>query len=252
MNIWQALILGALQGLTEFLPVSSSGHLALAQTWFGIQEPLLVFDVFLHGVSLVAIIIFFFNEIKKINFQQLVVIGFGTIPAVIVGILFKDILENLFHAPILIGLALLVTGINNLISHKLLQKEVEEKPITIKKSLIIGTFQSLALIPGLSRSGTTLLGSLNQKLEKKQAFSFTFLLAIPAILGALTLQIYELTKGTAEIPKISLLLVGGAAALTTSLASLGVMKRLIKEAKFKPFGIYAISLGLFVIIVSLI
>lgn len=252
MNIWQALILGALQGLTEFLPVSSSGHLALAQNWFGLTEPLLAFDVFLHGVSLIAIIIFFFTELKKINFQQLVVLGFGTLPAIFVGLVFKDILENLFHTPILIGVALLVTGINNLISHQLLQKNNEEKPVTIKQSLIIGLCQSLALIPGISRSGTTLLGSLSQKLEKKQAFNFTFLLAVPAILGALTLQTYELLQGSVVMPQLSLLLVGGTATLLTSLASLGIMRKLIKEAQFKPFGAYAFGLGVFVIITSLI
>ncbi|PJC42424.1 MAG: hypothetical protein CO040_04665, partial [Candidatus Pacebacteria bacterium CG_4_9_14_0_2_um_filter_36_8] len=92
MNTWQALILGLLQGVTEFLPVSSSGHLALAQNWFGIQEPLLSFDVFLHGMSLIAILVFFFQEIRQLNFKQYFLIGIATIPAVIVGLLFKDTL----------------------------------------------------------------------------------------------------------------------------------------------------------------
>jgi undecaprenyl-diphosphatase len=251
MNLWQALFLGVLQGVTEFLPISSSGHLALAQNWLNLQEPLLAFDVFLHAVSLIAIIIFFFKELKKITFKQLFVIGVGTIPAVIVGLLFKDSLESLFHAPTLVGVALLFTGINNIVSHKLLQKKTEEKEITIKKSLIIGFFQSLALIPGISRSGTTLLGSLGQKLEKNQAFNFTFMLAIPAILGALTLQLVELTGGNTSIPHWSLFMIGGIGALIASLASLGIIKKLIEKSKFMPFGIYAIALGSFVIISSI-
>jgi len=252
MNLWQALSLGVLQGVTEFLPVSSSGHLALAQNWFNLQESLLSFDIFLHAVSLIAIIIFFFKELKKLTFKQLLIIGIGTIPAVIVGLFFKDSLENLFHAPTLVGVALLVTGINNLISNKLLKEDFKEKEITAKKSLIIGIFQSLALIPGISRSGTTLLGSLGQKLEKKQAFNFTFMLAIPAILGALVLQILDLTKESVSMPHWSLFAVGGVGALIASLASLGIIKKLIKESRFLPFGIYAIGLGIFVIVSSVI
>lgn len=251
MNIWQALILGALQGFTEFLPVSSSGHLALAQNWFGLEEPLLAFDVFLHVISLVAIVVFFFKEIKKLNFKQLFILGIGTIPAVVAGLLFKDMLEALFTTPVLIAIALIATGIDNLISQKLLQNDNQEKEITYKNALVIGIFQSFALVPGLSRSGTTLLGSLSQKLEKNQAFNFTFLLAIPAILGATLLQGLDLLEGNTEIPGLGLLLAGGLTALISSFASLGIMKKLVKETKFLPFGIYAIGLGLFVIVSTL-
>lgn len=252
MNIWQALILGCIQGFAEFLPISSSGHLALAQYWFGLNEPLIAFDVFLHGVSLLAIIVFFFAEIKKLRFKQLFLIGLGTLPAVVIGILFKDTLEGLFSTPLLIGVALLITGTNNLISNKLLQKGGPEKEVTFKNALVIGLFQAMALIPGLSRSGTTLIGSLSQKLEKKQAFDFTFLLAIPAIAGAVAIHILEISQGQTEIPAWPLMAAGGIAALVTSLASLGIMKKLIKEARLFPFGIYAIALGLFVIVTSLV
>jgi undecaprenyl-diphosphatase len=252
MNIWQALVLGALQGITEFLPVSSSGHLALAQNWFGLTEPLVAFDVFLHVMSLLAIIIFFFSEIKKLNFKQLLILGIATIPAVVVGLVFKDTLESIFSLTTLVGLALIVTGIDNLISNKLLKNNNPEKELTLKNAIVIGLFQSVALIPGISRSGTTLLGSLSQKLEKKQAFNFTFLLAIPAITGATLLQTIDLLTGQTEIPALPLILVGGLATLVTSLASLGIMKKLIKEAQFLPFGLYAISLGLFVVLQALI
>ncbi|MCC6711279.1 MAG: undecaprenyl-diphosphate phosphatase [Candidatus Pacebacteria bacterium] len=252
MNIWQALILGSLQGVTEFLPVSSSGHLALAQNWFGLTEPLVAFDVFLHVMSLIAIVIFFFAEIKKLNLKQLIMLGVATIPAVIVGLVFKDVLESIFSLTTLVGLALITTGIDNLISNKLLKNSYQEKEITLKNAVIIGIFQSVALIPGISRSGTTLLGSLSQKLEKKQAFNFTFLLAIPAITGATLLQTLDLFTGQTEIPALPLLVAGGLATLVTSLASLGIMKKLIKEAQFLPFGIYAIGLGLFVVLQALI
>lgn len=249
MNIWQALFLGALQGVTEFLPVSSSGHLALAQNWLGLQEPLLSFDVFLHGISLIAIIIFFFKEIKTLDFPKLIFMGIGTIPAVFVGLFLKDTLESIFHLPILVGFALIVTGINNLISHHFLQKkERETSPLTIKKAFIIGIFQSLALIPGISRSGTTLLGSLGMKLNKQQAFTFTFLLAIPAILGALLLQSIDLIQGDLSTPHWSLFVAGGTTTLIASLASLNLFKKLIEKSKFNFFGIYALVLGSGVVI----
>jgi len=248
MNTWQALILGLLQGVTEFLPVSSSGHLALAQNWFGIQEPLLSFDVFLHGMSLIAILVFFFQEIRQLNFKQYFLIGIATIPAVIVGLLFKDTLELALQVPLLIGVALLITGIDNLFSHRLLQKSPkEETEITPQKALIIGLFQSLALIPGISRSGTTLLASLGQKLGKKQAFTFTFLLAIPAIMGALLLQGIDIIRDGATMPHWSLFVIGGISTLFASLASLTVFKKLINKSQFTVFGIYCLALGLIVI-----
>lgn len=251
MNIWQAIALGAIQGFTEFLPVSSSGHLALAQSWFNLKEPLLSFDIFLHGASLIAIIIFFLEEIKKIRFKQLIILGIGTIPAVLVGIFLKDYLEILLKLPLIVGAALVVTGINNLIINKLLKNNNKKTEITHKKALIIGVFQSLALVPGISRSGTTLLGSLGQNLEKKQAFSFTFLLAIPAVLGALLLQTMELVGDGASLPNSSLLIAGGVTTLITSLLSLNIIKKLIKNSKFSVLGVYAIALGLLTIIASL-
>ncbi|MBT4123836.1 MAG: undecaprenyl-diphosphate phosphatase [Candidatus Pacebacteria bacterium] len=253
MNFWQAFFLGALQGVTEFLPVSSSGHLALAQNWLGLQEPLLSFDIFLHGISLIAIIIFFFKEIKKLNFQKLVFMGVGTIPAVFVGLFLKDTLESIFYLPIFIGIALIITGINNLISNNFLQnKDRKTTPLTIKKSFIIGIFQSFALIPGLSRSGTTLLGSLGQKLDKQQAFTFTFLLAIPAILGALLLQSIDLIQGGLSMPHWTLFVAGGTSTLITSLASLNLFKKLIEKSQFRFFGIYALIIGVGVVISQLL
>jgi len=252
MNIGQALMLGIVQGLTEFLPVSSSGHLGLFQHWFNLQEPALFFDVFLHAASLLAIIIFFWPSIKTLKLNDYWLLSIGTLPAVIVGLLSKNMVELILAIPFLIGFALLITGIINLLTNRLLHRSITQtKKLTTSKSLMIGVFQSLALIPGISRSGTTLLGGLHQGLNKNQAFTFAFLLAVPAILGANASQIIQLFVEQQPIPTNQLLLAGGLGALVTSLFSLNILKKLIAQARFAFFGWYCLMLGSGIVLTQL-
>ena len=203
MTAWQALILGLVQGVTEFLPVSSSGHLALFQYWFNFQESLLFFDVFLHAASLIAIGWFFWPHIKQLKLKDYWLLIVGTLPAVGVGLLFQDTIEAFFSLPLLVGLALIITGLINAQSQRLLKSLPKEPiPLNEKKAFVIGFFQSLALTPGISRSGTTLFGSFSQKLNKEQAFTFTFLLGIPAILGANLFQVIQVSAMVRAIIKM--------------------------------------------------
>ncbi|MFH2118448.1 MAG: undecaprenyl-diphosphate phosphatase [Candidatus Paceibacterota bacterium] len=252
MNIDQALVLGLVQGLTEFLPVSSSGHLALAQYWLGLQEPGLFFEVFLHAASLVAIIIFFWPDIKKLKFKDYQWLGLATIPAIVAGLLGQELVDLVVAVPLLVGAFLLLTGFINLFIQKFMDKPiVKTNELTPTKSLMIGLFQAVAIIPGISRSGATLLGSLSQGLDRQKAFAFTFLLAIPAILGASAWQMLKLFTEHHALPAGTILLAGGLGTLVTSLLSLKILKKLISQARFTFFSWYCFLLGGGVILVQL-
>lgn len=254
MNLFQAFVLGAVQGLTEFLPISSSGHLALFQNWFSVQEPTLVFDVFLHAASLIAVFLFFWKDIQKLQWRDWWLLGIGTIPAVLVGVFFKDSIETAWATTILLGVQFIVNAGVNVGIHFLLKKpRAEETEITEKRALTIGAFQALALVPAISRSGMTLLGGLDQGLEKDRAFRFTFLLAIPAILGANAFQVLGLFTGEATNSFAwPVFLVGGVATLITSLWSLRLLQQLITKSRFLLFGAYCFVLGVAILVTQLI
>lgn len=256
MSFWQAILLGVIQGITEFLPVSSSGHLVLAQSWLGFEEPQLLFDVAVHFATLFAVAIFFFPVILKLRFKQWLVIGIGTIPAVVIGLLFKDMIESLFAAQVVVSGALLVTAGLNFFADRKLNKEVEQdasEQVAVEQKIgglswlqaaIIGCFQAFAIIPGISRSGSTLAGGLTQKLDRKTAFTFSFLLSLPAIAGATLLQVFDVMEaGSLSLP-VEILLVGGMAAFVSGYASLWVFKKIIATARLEIFGWYCLVLGL--------
>ncbi len=253
MNVWQALLFGLVQGVTEFLPISSSGHLALFQAWSQIQEPTLFFNVFLHAASLLAIVIFFWKQIVELKVRDYWLLAIGSIPVALVGLLLEDRFSLLTSSPLLVGGFLIITGLINRRSQRLLDNPPQKNTkLDEKKALLVGAFQSLAILPGISRSGTTLMGVLSQNLEKNQAFTFTFLLGIPAILGANLLQILELVTGAGESPNFANLLAGGLAALVASWFSLGLLKKFVEQAKLKVFSNYCLAVGSLVVIAQLI
>lgn len=254
MTAWQALILGLVQGVTEFLPISSSGHLALFQTWFGIQETSLFFDVWLHAASLIAIVVFFWAEIKKLQFKDYWLLAVGTVPAIFIGLLLEDYLETTLATPLMLGLTFVLTGLINVAIHRLLEKPPKSfAQLNESKAFTIGLFQSIAIVPAISRSGSTLLGGLWAKLDKEKAFTFTFLLGIPAILGANVLQFYRLLNGAPAQDFVApIFLLGGLASLLASLWSLKLLKQFLVQSRFMTFGWYCLLLGGFLIAVQLI
>ncbi len=255
MTIWQALILGLLQGLTEFLPVSSSGHLVLAQQWFGLGEGILAFDVFIHLATLIAILVFFGRQLFKVSLKEWMFVGIGTLPAVVVGLIFKDQIEALFAKDIFIGAELILTGLITMYADRQLdisQKKFEQlektkvavaTQLTPKNSFLIGIAQAVAIIPGISRSGSTVAGAIGLGLDRETAFRFSFLLAIPALLGAGLLEGRDVLKtGIVDFDPM-VFAVGGLAALVAGLASLYVFKYVMTKAKLDIFGWYCIALG---------
>lgn len=263
MTVGQALVLGVVQGLTEFLPVSSSGHLLIVQQLFGLTESLLTFDIVIHLATLIAILLFFGKSLFKVSWKEWLLVGVGTIPAVVIGLLFKDQIEAAFGADRWVGVELILTGLLMFGTDRYLEKhrqtevenwerrsdEAETKAVTTVltpvKSFLIGIAQAIAIIPGISRSGSTVAGALVVGLDREAAFRFSFLLAIPAIAGAGVLQLKDVieTGTVAELWSLPYI-VGAVAACGAGIASLAVFRYVINKARLEWFGWYCVIVGI--------
>ena len=264
MTLFKALILGLIQGLSEFLPISSSGHLANAGKIMGMNTEgpdLLSFNILLHIATLVAVFIAFYKDIKELiiaffgmlgdlfkgkgldlkeyPYRRLILLLIvGTIPAVISALLFGDIIEN----PALwqIGIFLFITAILLFVSEKLSGGKKELNEMNYKHALCVGVFQGLGVLPGISRSGSTIVGGLFAGLSKKTAVRFSFLLSIPAILGALVLDIKDIFSAGNQILTIPSVIVGMLAAALSGYFSIRFLLKLVEKSKLSYFSNYCI------------
>lgn len=229
----KAIILGIVQGLTEFLPISSSGHLVLMKNILSMETPGVIWEVSLHLGTLFSILIFFRKRIlsylRKKTIKFIIV---GSIPIALTGFLLKDKIESLFTTPVLTLIMLFVTGTILLFT----VRAKENKRLNIKIALFIGIAQALALVPGLSRSGLTVATALFLGLEKKEAFEFSFILAIPALIGAFGLEFYGI-KGNVETNCLHLI-TGAIIAFGAGIAALWFFYRLIKKSSLNYFTYY--------------
>lgn len=246
MNFFWAALLGILQGLTEFLPVSSSGHLVIAQNLIpDFTQPGVLFYVVLHAGTLLAIIIYFRDTILKITGRYLLLLAIGTVPAAIFGLLFQSAIERLFLSTLFVGFALLVTGALNYLTD-IAAKKTDK--LTVKLSWLVGFAQAFAIIPGVSRSGTTIFTATRLGLEREKAAEFSFLLSVPAVLGATILEALTYAK-TSDI-NLSFYFVGFLAALMSGYLAIGVVLKILKEKRFRLFAIYCLVVGSLVILLS--
>ncbi|MDR1390011.1 MAG: undecaprenyl-diphosphate phosphatase [Treponema sp.] len=268
MTVTEGIFLGIIQGLTEFLPVSSSGHLVLAQKILHIQAPALFFDTLLHGGTLVAVIIVLRRDIWKLlrrPFQRLTwMLLIATAITAGFAFLIKDYIEEAFASGSALGFAFLCTAASIFAAEHLFHRPGalrSDAEIGLFEALVIGLLQGIAIIPGISRSGFTLSGALSCKLERDFAARFSFLLAIPAILGALLLQLRELyvySRFQSVNPAAREVFLGGlgvlplaagtAAAFLVGLASMSLMMRIVRERSLRGFGVYTAILGLLILL----
>jgi undecaprenyl-diphosphatase len=260
MGFIEAIILGAIQGITEFLPVSSSGHLVLLQKIFGISEPVLLFDTMVHVGTLGAVFVVLRQDIlailRRIIQPMTVFLILATIPAVITALILKDSIETAFSSGVSLGFAFLFTALALFTAEFLSRgkaggsiKAETRTLMTWFDALVIGLCQAVAIVPGVSRSGLTLSGGLSRRLDRGLTARFSFLLSIPAILGALVLQIKELAGGTAASGIGSGPLVAGT--LTAALVGFFAVKfmlKIIKECSLRGFAVYVAVLGILVLI----
>ena len=266
MNWLQALILGLVQGLTEFLPVSSSGHLAIGRELLGVEASGdLVFEVTVHAATVIATIVAFwkpicelFRGIFKFKYNDetdyIAKILVSMIPVFLVGMLLKDKVEALFSSLLVVGLALVVTAMLLFFSDTLAPKVRETKArngISWWQALVIGCGQALAVIPGLSRSGTTISTGLLCGVKRENVAQFSFLMVLIPILGEAFLDLVGGETLSSDIG-IAPLVVGFIAAFVSGLFACKVMIALVKRAKLKWFALYCAVVGLAVIIYTML
>lgn len=260
MSIIEAFILGLVQGLTEFLPVSSSGHLLIGKELLGIESSGLAFEVVVHAATVLSTIVVFRKEIQKllsgffkfkINDELLYIlkIGLSMVPVFIVGVFFKSYVEQLFGEGLLVvGVALLITASLLLLSGVLKPKERE---ISFVRAFIIGVAQSIAVIPGLSRSGATISTGLLLGVKREEIAKFSFLMVLVPILGEAFL---ELISGDLSLESSGLnpvaLIAGFFAAFFSGLIACKAMVAFVQKTKLKGFALYCAILGLLSILLS--
>lgn len=250
MEIWQAIVLGAVQGLAEFLPVSSSGHLILIQRFLGVEEGSLFFDVMLHIGTLIPVFIIFFKDILglfKKPFNKLLWLIIATIPAGLTGVLLGDFVEGAFYkgnllSAILLSATFILTATELFISERVSKKDDKSFPLSLKSASVMGLAQGVAIVPGLSRSGTVISAGCYMKVERSQNANFAFLMSIPVILGAALVSGMDLIESGIQIELIPLLF-GMVTSMLTGYIAIKTMLKVIKKANYKWFSLYLLVMA---------
>ena len=272
LEMLKAIFIGIVEGITEWLPISSTGHMILIDDLIKLNTSADFKEMFLVVIQLGAILavpLLFFGKLnpftkRKSEAERKSTLGVwlkvivGALPAAIIGILLDDILEKYLMTPVVIAIALVAYGVAFIIVEHIKTKQQargleyrvkDVSELTYKDALVIGSFQVLSLIPGTSRSGSTILGGLISGVSRVAAAEFSFFMAIPIMLGASGYKILKFVIGGAEVSgfEVGLLLVGMAVAFLVSLASIKFLMEFVKKHSFTAFGIYRIALGIIVI-----
>jgi len=252
ISFWQALVLGLIQGITEWLPISSSGHLILFEKLYGITQPIAL-NVVLHLASLIVVLIVFRKDILKLIMgflngekyfvQYFIWLVIASIPVAIIGLFFRSYIEQAFHNFWTMGISFLFTGLLLLFSKYPAKKT---KSLSLSSTLLMGVGQAIAILPGVSRSGTTISAGLLNGRKQEEVVRFSFFLFIPAILGASILEISSIRTLT-NIPAVIFAVI---VTIITGLLTMRFLFRIIKSKKFYYFGWYCLIMGLLMLILS--
>lgn len=276
MNIWHAILLGLIQGVAEFLPISSSGHLSIFNNLFGLsvdENGHLFFDVLLHLGTLVSILVVYWKDIVSMFFEVLGFVNLGpaagarkarypaarlffmiimaTLPLVLI-LPIKDELESLYYNSIFIGVALILTGCMLYVSDKMTPGKKSSTSMTVLDALIIGLCQCVATIPGLSRSGTTITAGVATGLNREFAVKFAFLMSIPAVFGANLLTLVDALREGIDWSLVPAYLVGMLVAAISGIASIRLLHMVAKRGRFGGFAYYCWVVGVLAIILTMI
>lgn len=272
MSYFEAIILGLVQGLAEFLPISSSGHLALLQQAFGIHEDkVLLFAVLLHVGTLISVFIVYWKDIWELIVELCltirdlctgkglrlaerpirklgVMIIVATIPTAIIGLVFSDFFDSLYNSVIPIGVGLIITGFLLIFAEKKGEGNRGIQQMNFRNAIFIGLVQGVAICPGISRSGSTLFGSLICNLDRKFAVKFVFLISIPSILGSAVLKAPAALEAGVTAAEVGPVLVGMLVAAVSGLVAIKTMIKIVSDKKLSYFSYYVWALGLFVVL----
>ncbi|MDR2167295.1 MAG: undecaprenyl-diphosphate phosphatase [Clostridiales bacterium] len=250
MTLLEAIILGIIQGLSEFLPISSSGHLALGHLLFGLEEEGLFFTVVIHIGTLIPVVAVFWQDVWvliKRPFQKMTyLLGVASLPIAVVGLFLRDVVGAAFVSLWALAAGFVVTGVVLLISDKLRKTTKTSEEITYFDALFIGAAQAVAIFPGISRSGSTIAAALARGISREAAVKFAFLMSIPAILGALLIQIIDLVRDySVAMQDINFLNLGAGmvAAMVSGYFAIKFMLAAVKKAKLRYFAYYVLLLA---------
>ncbi len=252
VTLIEALILAVVQGLTEWLPVSSSGHLVITQTVLGLNPPL-IFDVMLHVGTLIVVLTVFRKDIADIikavikrDFETeegklALFIVVGSVPIAIIGFVFYDFFKSLFSNLLAVGVAIIITGSVIFFS----EKRIGNRKMGILDSLLIGLAQAVTIIPGISRSGITVATGLLRKIDKTKAFRYSFLLSVPAVIGATVMESRDLVLGNMDMAPLFL---GATISMIVGYVSLKLLQKIVMNEKFHLFAYYCWTVGIAIIL----
>ena len=252
MTYFQAIVLAIIEGLTEFLPVSSTGHMIIGTALMGMEPSPFVklFTIVIQlGTILSVLVLYFKRFFKSLDFYYKLVVA--AIPASILGLLFNDFIDSLLESPLTVAVMLVVGGLALLFVDKWFNKpQIDNSDdISYKQSFVIGLYQCLALIPGTSRSASTIVGAMTQNLTRKAAAEFSFFLAIPMMLGASVVKLYKFFKEghTFSGEEVNLLIIGNVIGFIVAIIAIKTFINLLTRYGFKVFGWYRIIVGLVII-----
>jgi len=254
MNTLQAIILAIIEGITEFLPVSSTGHMIIASSFFGIAHDdfTKLFTIVIQlGAILSVVILYFKRFFQSLDFYFKLLVAF--IPAVVLGLLLSDFIDGLLENPVTVAVSLLIGGfillkVDQWFNHTTTENE---KEITYGQAFKIGLFQCLAMIPGVSRSGASIVGGMSQKLSRTSAAEFSFFLAVPTMLGATVKKCYDYYKDGFVLSddQINYLIIGNIVAFIVALLAIKTFIGFLTKNGFKVFGYYRILAGIVLLII---
>lgn len=268
MNLFQALILGLVQGLTEYIPVSSTGHLVLVPWLLGWPDAPFTFEVLIQWGTLVGVFIYFWQDIWQIvtgviqglrqrrplaTFEAKLgwLVVMATIPAVVFGVIFKDFFESFFSAPIYVGVFIGLTSIILVIAERYGSRQRDLDSIGWLDALIIGLWQVAAMVPGVSRSGATITGGMLRSFDRPAAARFSFLMSIPALGGAGVVALKDLLESGMIMAELPALIVGFVAAAISGYFCIRWLLSYLQGHSLYAFAIYRVILSLLVIVVAL-
>lgn len=276
MSIWNAVVLGLVQGIAEFLPISSSGHLAILNNLFSmssLEDGHMLFDVLLHLGTLISICVVYWQDIVEMFYEVLGFVNLGpmagqrrerypsarlffmiiiaTLPLFLI-LPINDMLESLYYNNIFIGVALILTGCMLFVSDKMTPGKKSGGSMTILDAIIIGLCQCVATVPGLSRSGTTITAGIATGLRRDFAVKFSFLMSIPAVLGANILSLVDAFKSGVNWSYVPAYLIGMAVATVSGIAAISLIKFIADKGKFGGFAYYCWVVGVLSIILTMI
>lgn len=276
LSILNAIILGLVQGIAEFLPISSSGHLSILNNLFHMtttEDGHMFYDVLLHLGTLVSVCVVYWDDIVSMFWEVLSFAGVGpmagrrqahypaarlfllivaaTVPLFLI-LPINDMLENLYYNSIFIGMMLVLTGCMLYISDKMVQGKKTERNMSFVDALLIGVCQCVATVPGLSRSGTTITAGLATGLKRDFAVKFSFLMSLPAVLGANILAFVKAAREGIDWHSMPAYLIGTAVAMVTGIGAISLLKRISRSGKFGSFAYYCWIVGVLSIILTLI